>query len=873
MRRLLLRYIPGLFFFISTAASAQPLAAQLPPNDDQCSAIDLGLLKFPAPCPFINNLPDTTITTNNNGASADYPYNTYPGGCPSLKDAKDIWFKFKAASKRLEIKMAVTSSMTIPTFALYKFQGGCSNLLPLCYMQGTTSAVKIVESLDVGEEYYLQVAGGSPTDAGSFVLLLTSLSTCDQCVHTGNLIVNPPPVKGGYAAGTTVSMCYTVSGYTNQASNRLHGIYPVFGTGWDLTSLTPLVTPNSADNLGSWMWSSIGGHNGYYYDADNNGNPADNLGDQNAPFGTSWKACWSIQTAPVTNCVTTNPLNVNVYTTTDHETGTQPNAGCSGDTAFFFDPWLNCCQAPPAYPSKVSCSGQTNDGSVAIYPTGTPYDYEVVDQTGSVVSSGTNETASPQIVNGLSEGVYQVYFFNTQTQCWATTSFTVEGNISADAYQTLFGCENNPNSGGAAVDVFIHSGSGPYTYVWDENGSFFATHTQTSGYDTISGLGDNNLYTVTITDSAGCHVSANVQIDLQPGDNVSFAYPQDTLCMIAGTGVNLLQAPAITGGIFSMNDSPSGSNAASTLTQSGQFVPDLPGTYVIEYTNQNISTSSCPGYAYDTVFVSFIPSAPSMASNCCFSICAGNTTMPTFTALPNPSNMLVVWYDNLSGFTPIAYGSNFTPPAVVSQTPGTYYYYALQVNLVAPACINTTGYLTYQLDVLAAPTVDAGADITICPNDTAQLSAIISSGSLIRWQPTLGLSDSTTATVFAFPDQTTVYYAFVSDPNPPYCTVVDSVHVIVDETADCFLHTYHGFTPNGDGHNDTWIIDGIDANDSRVAIYNRWGDVVWNATGYNNSTVVWSGHHNNGGVLPEGTYYFVISSAGHQKTGWVELTR
>ena len=64
------------------------------------------------------------------------------------------------------------------------------------------------------------------------------------------------------------------------------------------------------------------------------------------------------------------------------------------------------------------------------------------------------------------------------------------------------------------------------------------------------------------------------------------------------------------------------------------------------------------------------------------------------------------------------------------------------------------------------------------------------------------------------------------------------------------------FTPNGDGINDTWNIEGLETyRNASVRIYNRWGTLIYSKTGsYFND---WDGT-NEGKELPNGTYYYVI---------------
>lgn len=106
------------------------------------------------------------------------------------------------------------------------------------------------------------------------------------------------------------------------------------------------------------------------------------------------------------------------------------------------------------------------------------------------------------------------------------------------------------------------------------------------------------------------------------------------------------------------------------------------------------------------------------------------------------------------------------------------------------------------------------------------------------------------------------------------CT--ELVEFTVSATSDepCLLKFYSGITPNGDGRNETWIIDNIELFPSNeVVFYNRLGNKVWEGTNYNNSSVVWGGENLSGNELPSDTYFYIFESGGDVEKGWVELTR
>lgn len=96
---------------------------------------------------------------------------------------------------------------------------------------------------------------------------------------------------------------------------------------------------------------------------------------------------------------------------------------------------------------------------------------------------------------------------------------------------------------------------------------------------------------------------------------------------------------------------------------------------------------------------------------------------------------------------------------------------------------------------------------------------------------------------------------------------------VIDGTDICNIHVYSGFTPNGDGENDLWIIDYIDLHlPNTVTVFDRWGNEVWRGENYDNVNVVWDGKSKNGDELSDGTFYYVITVGEASMKGWVELT-
>ncbi len=80
----------------------------------------------------------------------------------------------------------------------------------------------------------------------------------------------------------------------------------------------------------------------------------------------------------------------------------------------------------------------------------------------------------------------------------------------------------------------------------------------------------------------------------------------------------------------------------------------------------------------------------------------------------------------------------------------------------------------------------------------------------------------------------------------------------------CETFATQGFSPNGDGKNDTFIIPGIlSRQPNRLTIMNRSGQVVYDAENYKND---WVGRSSDGHELPDGTYYYVLDFYGKYPT-------
>tara|TARA_B110000902_G_scaffold262558_1_gene339679 strand:- start:3246 stop:6299 length:3054 start_codon:yes stop_codon:yes gene_type:complete len=119
-----------------------------------------------------------------------------------------------------------------------------------------------------------------------------------------------------------------------------------------------------------------------------------------------------------------------------------------------------------------------------------------------------------------------------------------------------------------------------------------------------------------------------------------------------------------------------------------------------------------------------------------------------------------------------------------------------------------------------------------------------------------------------------------------------TISLLVNENTMCSDQTYHGvtienranptiklynvFTPNGDGLNDCFSMDGnfLECKDYLLKIYNRWGELVFRTS---NPKECWRGNHmKQKDILPSGTYFYLLflgKNVEESISGMVELIK
>lgn len=131
-----------------------------------------------------------------------------------------------------------------------------------------------------------------------------------------------------------------------------------------------------------------------------------------------------------------------------------------------------------------------------------------------------------------------------------------------------------------------------------------------------------------------------------------------------------------------------------------------------------------------------------------------------------------------------------------------------------------------------------------CDRDSVQLDAFVTGGLgpiTIAW-PNGQFGPNTHVPAL----ENGTYTIIATDDCPRTVTAEVSV------SSGCGLNIPNVITPNNDGYNDAWVIDGLQRAKHTVTVFNRWGQIVFTSENYANN---WRAVG-----IPDGTYFYEILS-------------
>ena len=143
------------------------------------------------------------------------------------------------------------------------------------------------------------------------------------------------------------------------------------------------------------------------------------------------------------------------------------------------------------------------------------------------------------------------------------------------------------------------------------------------------------------------------------------------------------------------------------------------------------------------------------------------------------------------------------------------------------------------IDLGIISSISADRD-SITVGESVNLLAQSSDDATYIWSPSIGLDDPNIPDPTASPEETTTYEVEITDGNG--CTIIQSITVVVTAlqpppppptVTPCeepFVFIPTAFTPNGDNLNDQLRVEGNEIDEMYLAIYNRYGELVFEAT-------------------------------------------
>lgn len=494
-------------------------------------------------------------------------------------------------------------------------------------------------------------------------------------------------------------------------------------------------------------------------------------------------------------------LSAGTYTVTITD-----NNGCTASTTATVTNSGGATTSITAQTNVLCFGGTTGSATAATAGGSSPYDYVWTGASGTL-QTATNITV-PNTLIGLGAGTYTVTVTDNGgciSSCTVTITQPSAALTSSTASSANTTCGFNNGSG----TVLSTGGTGGYTYNWTPSGGTSPTASSLA----------SGTYTVTTTDANGCSATTTVVVGASTGITASISSQTNVFCNGGSTGT----ATAAGGGgtTYTYLWTPGGSTSATATALAA-------GTYTV-----TITSGSCSNTAIATI----IQPAPITASiSTTAATCANPTGTATVTAAGGNGVLTPLWSNSSTNST------------ITNLTAGTY---SVTVTDVNGCSQSATGTVATTGGIIA----NAGTDVTILSGTSTTLSA--SGGTTYTWTPATGLSCTNCANPIATPTQTTTYCVVADSAT---CTDNDCVTINVEvpcpDNKD--LSAPNAFSPNGDGHNDLFCLQGWSncIQSFTIYIYDRWGEKVFESSEAN---FCWDGTYK-GRMMDPGVFVYFINA-------------
>lgn len=489
-----------------------------------------------------------------------------------------------------------------------------------------------------------------------------------------------------------------------------------------------------------------------------------------------------------TNTGTKIPLAVNII-----------NAGVGGAGSVLFATYETITDSNTVYPSDVNNMGSGCSSNNSLFAVDRFWHIDAQNYTTKPTPSitFTYNDASNEIggSNTIIETHLKAERFNPNTNTWETP-------------QKLYGTNNANLNTVSAVAPLPSDFYKSWTLV--DTGSMFITQTHTitlcqgdsiflqGSYQYLSGT-----YYDTILVPAACDTSiiSNVVFTIPP--TVTVASHTDIAC----NSVNIGSATvAVTGGSGVLTYL--WTNNVSTTTTAANLAA---GLYTITVTD----TIGCS----DSVSVTITQPPPLVAQVSAPPACGSNNGTAQITSITG-------------GAGSYAYSWSPTGSSNSSISGLSTGIYICTITDANNCTISDTAFVT----VHPNPVITISSDTTI--NIGYSLPLQVSGAATYTWSPSSTLSCNNCANPSATPLEPTTYCVVALDSN----NCGGNFCVNVDVNKECDVVVPKAFSPNNDGQNDFECIYGKCATSVYLAIYNRWGEKVFETTELSRC---WDGTYNN----------------------------
>ncbi len=353
--------------------------------------------------------------------------------------------------------------------------------------------------------------------------------------------------------------------------------------------------------------------------------------------------------------------------------------------------------------------------------------------------------------------------------------------------------------------------SGGTSYTWQPSTGLSATNIPSP----TAGPSVTTLYSVTIentTPGYPCVQTLTTLVTVHPKPTADFYYAINPC-----------------GGAVQFNDNSAANIAAWEWTLSPTQTSTVQNPYLFyssggDFTVTLIATNSFG--CKDTVNKPIsVPPPPPLSVNGNSFICKGNTAQ-----LMAGGGVSYTWspaqtLDSPNNQYPIASPSITTVYSVAITTSNN-----CQFTLVTT--VNVYNLSNNPISAVANPT-------GVIQGNTTSLQYSGDPGATINWYPNTHVTPKTGYTVTAQPDRPTTYTVVAVNGS---CR--ETLYVFVDVflpgciEGDAFVP--NTFTPNGDGQNDILYVRGLKIDELYFAVYNRWGEMVFETTDKNKG---WDGNY------------------------------